>query len=105
MALQQFCPRCKTNRGRPPAITGCALDEDRTKRLKPWLPLSEEPDNDTVRRMFTEAMKVVLSFIMENHLYMFDGQIKLQSDRLTTYWCSCSVVHGMVGLAVQNQDG
>ena len=29
--------------------------------------------------MFTEAMKVVLSFIMENHLYTFDGQIKLQS--------------------------
>ena len=29
--------------------------------------------------MFTEAMKVVLSFIMKNHLYTFDGQIKLQS--------------------------
>ena len=29
--------------------------------------------------MFTEAMRVVLSFIMENHLYTFDGQIKLQS--------------------------
>jgi len=32
-----------------------------------------------VRRMFTEAMKEVLSFIMKNYLYTFDGQIKLQS--------------------------
>ena len=78
VGLLQFCPRRKTNRGRPPTITGCALDEDKTKRFKPWLPPSEEPD-DAVRRMFTEAMKVVLSFIMENHLYTFDGQIKLQS--------------------------
>ena len=50
----------------------------KTKRFKPWLPPSEEPDDDAVRKMFTEAMKVVLSFIMENHLYTFDGQIKLQ---------------------------
>ena len=79
VGLLQFCPRRKTNRGRPPTITGCALDEDKTKRFKPWLPPSEEPDDDAVRRMFTEAIKVVLSFIMENHLYTFDGQIKLQS--------------------------
>ena len=78
--LLQFCPWRKTNRGRPPTITGCALDEDKTKRFKPWLPPSGKPDDDAVRRMFTEAMKVVISFIMENHLYTFDGQIKLQSE-------------------------
>ena len=30
--------------------------------------------------MFTEAMKVVLLFIMKNHLYTFDNQIKLQTE-------------------------
>jgi hypothetical protein len=27
--LLQFCPTRKTNRGRPPTITGCALDQDK----------------------------------------------------------------------------
>ncbi|KAL9965835.1 hypothetical protein ACROYT_G029689 [Oculina patagonica] len=79
MGLLQFCPRRKTNRGRPPTITGCALDENKTKRYKPWLPPAEKPDEVTIRKMFTEAMKVVLLFIMENHMYTFNNEIKLQS--------------------------
>ena len=79
VGLLQFCPRRRTNRGRPPTITGCALDENRTKRFKPWLPPAEEPDEVTVRKMFTEAMKIVLLFIMENHMYTFNNEIKLQS--------------------------
>ena len=30
--------------------------------------------------MFTEAMKIALLFIMQNHLYTFDNEIKLQSE-------------------------
>ena len=30
--------------------------------------------------MFTEAMKIVLLFIMQNHLYTFVNQLKLQSE-------------------------
>lgn len=29
--------------------------------------------------MFNEAMKAALMFIMKNHMYMFDNQIKLHS--------------------------
>ena len=79
VALLQFCPRRRTNRGRPPTITGCALDENKTKRFKPWLPPAEEPDEVTIRNMFTAAMKVVLLFIKENHMYTFNNDIKLQS--------------------------
>ena len=78
--LLRFCPRRKTNRGRPPTITGCAIDENKTKRFQPWIPPVEQPDEDTTRKMFTEAMKIVLLFIMQNHLYTFDNQIKLQSE-------------------------
>ena len=78
VGLLQFCPRGKTSRGRPPTITGCALDESKVKRFKPWLLPSEEPDEDTIRKMFTEALKIALSFVM-NHIYTFDNQIKLQS--------------------------
>ncbi|KAJ7323144.1 hypothetical protein OS493_032147 [Desmophyllum pertusum] len=74
VGLLQFCPQRKTRRGRPPTITGCALDENKTKRFKPWLPPAEEPDENTTRKMFTEAMKIVLLFIMKNHYYTFDNQ-------------------------------
>ena len=66
-----FCPTRKTNRGRPPTITGCAIDNNKDKRIGPWLPPKEEPDEQTTRRMFTIAMKVTLLFIMENHMYTF----------------------------------
>ena len=32
-----------------------------------------------VRQMFTEAMKIALLFIMENRVYNFDNEMKLQS--------------------------
>ena len=79
VGLLQFCPRCKTSRGQPPTITGCALDESKIKRFKPWLAPAEEADEETIRKMFTEALKIALSFIMKNHVYTFDKQIKLQS--------------------------
>ena len=78
--LLRFRPRRKTNRGRSPTITGCAVDENKTKRFQPWLPPVEQPDEVTTRKMFTEAMKIVLLFIMQNNLYTFDNEIKLQSD-------------------------
>ena len=77
--LLQFCPTRKTNRRRPPTITGCALDEDKVKRYGPWTPPREKPDKQKVRQMFTEAMKIALLFIMENHVYTFDNEMKLQS--------------------------
>ena len=80
LGLLRFCPRRKTNRGRPPTITGSAVDENRTKRYQPWLPPVEQQDEITTRKMFMEAMKVVLLFIMKNHLYTLDNQIKLMTE-------------------------
>ena len=69
----------------------------------------EEPGEDTIRKMFLEAMKIALSFIMKNHLYAFDHKIKLQlkgrSHRFGTYRGSSSVVYGLMGQAVQDEDG
>ena len=79
VGLLQFCPRRQTSRGRPPTVTDCALDESKIKRFKPWLPPAENADEETIRKMFTEALKIVLSFIMKNHVYTFNKQIKLQS--------------------------
>ena len=54
VGLLQFCPRRKISRGRPPTVTGCALDEST------WLPPAENADEETIRKMFTEALKIVL---------------------------------------------
>lgn len=79
VGLLQFCLRRKTSRGRPPTIADWALDESMIKRFKPWMPPAENADEETIRKMFTEALKTVLSFIMKNHVYTLDKEIKLQS--------------------------
>ncbi len=50
--------------------------------------------------MFTEALKIVLSFIMKNHVYTFDKQIKLQSKGGLERTGVLVVFHGLVGQAV-----
>ena len=79
LGLLPYCPTRKTRRGRPPTITGCALDECRSKRFGPWQIPNNEPSEQMTRKMLTEAMRVVLLFIMQNHIYTFDDEIKLQS--------------------------
>ena len=79
MGLSPFCPTRKKKRGRAPTITGCATSGCKDKRFEPWVPPARIPGKSDVRRMFTEALKIVLMFIMTNHLYTFDNQVKLQS--------------------------
>ena len=79
LGLLLYCPTRKKRRGRPPTITGRALDECRSKRFGPWQIPNNEPSERMTRKMLTEAMRVVLLFIMQNHIYIFDDEIKLQS--------------------------
>ena len=78
LGLLLYCPTRKTKRGRPPTITGCALDDAKVKRFGPWRMSACEPDELTVRKMLTEAMKIALLFIMQNHIYTYNNDIKLQ---------------------------
>jgi hypothetical protein len=80
LGLLPYCPTRKTRRGRPPFITGCAMSDTRDKRFQPWLPPSRAPAPHelVVRKMLTEALKIVLLFIRKNHLYTFDNEIRLQ---------------------------
>ena len=79
LGLLPYCPTRKTRRGRPPVITGCAMSDTRDKRFQPWLPPSRAPHELVVRKMLIEALRIVLIFIMKNHLYTFDNEIRLQS--------------------------
>ena len=73
LGLSDFCPKRKTNRGRPPVIIGCAMDESEESRYKPWLKSCSEPNQNQIRRM-----RVILPFIMQNHIYDFDGELRRQ---------------------------
>ena len=56
------------------------MSDTRDKRFQPWLPPSRAPHEPVVRKMLTEALRIVLIFIMKNHLYTFDNEIRLQSE-------------------------
>ena len=78
--LADYCHTRKTNRGRPPTITGCAMREERDKRMKPWNPPRRRPDAETTRRMLAEALRISILFVMQNHVYKCDGVIRKQSS-------------------------
>ena len=77
--LDEYCPVRKTNRGRPPRITGCAQSEKVHNRYKPWnRPVNGKPDEHTTKRMLSEALAIAVRFVMKNHIYMFNGQGRQQ---------------------------
>ena len=80
LGVNSYCPSRKHKRGRPPTITGCAMDNNLIKRYKPWDMPVNTPNDEQERIMLREALKVVILFIMKNHIYTFENQIKMQSD-------------------------
>ena len=78
--LADYCPERKTNRGRPPTITGCAQDEKESKRYRPWKePANRNPDLGMKKRMLAEAITVAVRFVMKNHMYVFNGRLRRQA--------------------------
>ena len=79
MGISDVCPTRKTSRGRPPTITASGSEEQKEKRFKPWnLPLVQ-PDGHMRRIMLREALRVVLTVIMKNHVFTFDNEIRKQT--------------------------
>ena len=77
--LLQFCPVRKYKQGKP-SMTGCATSDQEDKRFKPWNnPEVKEPTEDDKRRMLAEAMVIAVTFVMKNHIYIFNKQIRRQS--------------------------
>ena len=74
--IARYCPPRKSNKGRPPGITGSVLEEKKEKKFLSWNPASEQPDKLPTSRMLTEVLRVVRTFIMKNHVYKFDGTVR-----------------------------
>ena len=87
------------------------MSDTRDKRFQPWLPPSRAPAPHelVVRKMLTEALKIVLLFIRKNNLYTFDNEIRLQLKG-GPHWfgvnrCLGTTFYGMVGQRVGRQVG
>ena len=78
--LSNHCPTRKHTRGTPPVITGCAISNDISKRHGPWNePENTTPDENTTKKMMATALKIVIKFIMGNHIYNINGKLKRQT--------------------------
>ena len=78
--LHTVCPKRKHRRGPRPNLTGCGTREKEEERHKPWVfPDLSEVGKDQQRKMFVEAMRVVLKALLEKHTYEFAGTIKRQT--------------------------
>ena len=73
----EICPRRRYSK-RPPEIQSSGIKNDVNERFAPWLRPTRLPTDWQKRRMVTESLKVGLSYVMKNHVYLFDGGMRKQ---------------------------
>ena len=76
--LEGLCHTRETNRGRPPTISSLQQDEYE-KRHSKWTDPIRQPNDSEKRRLVIAALRVLMQFVMENHAYRFNGQIRKQT--------------------------
>ena len=75
-----YCPRRRNKVGAPPKITGSGINVEKKDRFKPWIPPNNVPDEIVQRVMLKEALKIVLTVIMKNHIYCFNDELRKQKE-------------------------
>ena len=74
------CPRRRSRYGAPPKITSSGVKVKKEERFKAWVTPREAPDEAKQRVMLTEALKIVLTVIMKNHIYNFNDVMRRQKE-------------------------
>ena len=80
LGLESVCPKRRSERGRPPTMTGSGTQDIKEKRFAPWVRPNGVPNYREKRRMLTEALSVALKFIMKHHVYTFNNEMRLQQE-------------------------
>ena len=75
--IKDLCPTRKQKLGRKPTLTGQAITSEKD-RQSIWQPARRKPKKEEKKILIAEAIKVVLIFIMKNHLYSFANKKKRQ---------------------------
>lgn len=59
----------------------CGTNEKQNERYEPWVfPDMNEQSDLVKRKLMTQALKIILTLIMKNHIYIFDGKLRMQSE-------------------------
>ena len=75
-----ICPKRIKRKGPRPTITGCGMAEKEKERYRPWrFPKISNFNKQTKRKLFTEAIRTVLTILLETHTYEFSGKIRRQT--------------------------
>ena len=77
--IDQHCPKRK-GRGPAPTITGSGAKAKKEDRFHPWNKPTIQPDETKQRVMLTEALKIVLTTLMKNHVYDFKNELRKQKE-------------------------
>ena len=75
-----FCPKRRNKRGAPPRITASGVKVKKEERFQPWIRPMERPDERSRRVMLREAMVIVLTVIMKNHVYNLNNILRRQKE-------------------------
>ena len=77
--IRRFCPTRKTKKGKP-TVSGHAAKNDTEDRYKQWTFPDEEPNEHEKKEMVAEALEIVIKFVMTNHIYECNGNMKKQRE-------------------------
>ena len=79
--IHMHAPKRRTLLGRPPVFHASGSDPDIVTRRSPWIFVDcIQPNEEQTRRMWCDAIEVLISKTMRNHCYMFKNRIYRQDE-------------------------
>ena len=83
LGLREYCPMRKYSMGARPNVRSYGTKLSKSERFMSWHVAERQPtieQKDIKKKMITEAIRIVLIYIMKNHIYEFDNKIYKQKE-------------------------
>lgn len=78
--LWEYAPSRRTRRGRPPTFVSSGSELHAEDRFNPWIFDEVTPDEDTIKRMFSIAIGIMVIETITNHGYQYNSKIFKQEE-------------------------
>ena len=83
LGLREYCPMRKYSMGARPNVKSYGTKLSKSERFMSWHVAERQPtteQKDIKKKMITEAIRIILIYIMKNHIYEFDNKIYKQKE-------------------------
>ena len=77
IGIEDVCPIRATNRGRPPTVQSLRHERFEVRHAN-WISPTRDPTDIEKRKMVITALRILMTFVMTNHDYSFNGEIRKQ---------------------------